>query len=309
LLSRLGLTASLFFAVLASAADQWTLGLSLDHLMPVPAANPLTREKVELGRALFADQRLSRDGSLACATCHDPHRAFADGRARAQGIGGAAGDRNTPSLVNRGYGSSFFWDGRAATLESQVIEPIQNPKEMASTLESAAGRMGLAPQQIVNALASYLRTIRSGDAPIDQYLRGSGTLTEEQALGFKIFRGRGGCFVCHTGPNFTDEAAHNTGVAWRDRRYLDEGRFAITGKAYHHGAFKTPTLRQVERTAPYMHDGSLKTLEEVVEFCDRGGNPNPHLDSLIQPLQLSAEEKRGLIAFLRTLTGTVRDGL
>ncbi len=271
-------------------------------------SNPLTREEVELGRALFCDERLSRDGSIACATCHDPHRAFTDGRARAEGVAGAKGERNTPTLINRAYGTLHFWDGRAATLEQQVLEPIANPKEMGSTVEEAASRVGLNPGELAAALASYVRTIRSDESPYDRFLKGAVEFTETQRLGLELFNGRGNCHACHSGSNLTDEAFHNTGVAWRQGRLEDEGRFAITGKPYHHGAFKTPTLREVEHTAPYMHDGNLATLEDVVEYYDRGGNRNPNLDPDIRPLHLTAEEKRALVAFLRTLSGTVREG-
>lgn len=275
--------------------------LGLDLYMPVPESNRLTREKVALGRRLFFDTRLSRDRTLACATCHDPKRAFSDGRTVARGAGGVHGTRNSPAIVNRGYGSLFFWDGRARTLEQQVIEPILNQKELALTQPELERRTGLEAAQVRSALASYVRTIRSGDSRFDRYSAGQpGALTDLEKAGLAVFRGRGNCWVCHIGPGFTDERLHNTGVAWRDGRLLDEG----AGK----GEFKTPTLREVARTAPYMHDGGLATLEDVIDFYDGGGRANPNLDPVIKPLRLTASEKTALAAFLRALNGKIREG-
>jgi cytochrome c peroxidase len=275
--------------------------LGLDLYMPVPEANPLTPAKIALGRRLFFDKRLSRDGTLACASCHDPKLAFSDGRKVARGINGAEGSRNAPAIVNRGYGASFFWDGRARTLEQQALEPILNPKELGMTEAEVERRTGLKIGDVTAALASYVRTIRSGDSRFDRYAAGkTNALSELEKAGLAVFRGRASCFTCHIGPNFTDEKFHNTGVARRDGRLVDEG--AGDGK------FKTPTLREVARTAPYMHDGSIRTLEDVVEFYDRGGNPNPGLDSDLRPLHLRSEEKRALVAFLRSLAGEIHEG-
>lgn len=280
--------------------------LGLDLYMPVPDENPLTREKVELGRRLFRDRRLSRDRSLACSSCHDPDRAFSDGRPVAIGINRQVGRRSAPALINRGYGRVFFWDGRAATLEEQVLQPIQDPKEMNMTLAEASARVGLPSGDISRALASYVRSILSGNAPFDRFTYGDRrALSSEQQAGLQVFRGKGNCTACHVGPNFTDERFHNTGVAWRDGSLVDEGRFAVTGTMEDRGAFKTPTLREIARTAPYMHDGSLVSLDEVVDYYDRGGNANPGLDLELRPLKLTASEKRSLVVFLHTLSGTV----
>ncbi|MBL8296527.1 MAG: cytochrome-c peroxidase [Bryobacterales bacterium] len=281
----------------------------LDLHMPLPEDNPVSREKVVLGRKLFFDKRLSRDGTLACATCHDPRRAFSDGRVVARGTGGAEGARNSPAIVNRGYGSAFFWDGRAPTLERQVLEPIFSQKELGLTRPELERRTGLGAAHVAAALASYVRTIHSGGSRFDRYLAGRrDALTETERQGLALFRGKGNCVSCHVGPNFTDEQFHNTGVAWRDGRYADDGRHAITQRAGDRGAFKTPTLREVARTAPYMHDGSLATLEDVVEFCSNGGRANPNLDAEIRRVNLTAEEKRAIVAFLQALTGSVREG-
>ena len=273
-----------------------TIPLGLDLYLPVPEGNPLTTEKIELGRRLFADRRLSRDGSIACVSCHDPERAFSDGRAVALGVFGRKGRRNSPALINRGYGRSFFWDGRIATLEAQVLKPIEDPNEMDLPLAEAAARVNLAPDEISRALASFVRSILSGDSPVDRFINGDRTaLSAEQQAGMHLFRGKANCTACHVGPNFTDERLHNTGVAWR------EGKFADTGAGQ--GNFKTPTLREIARTAPYMHDGSIATLEDVIEYYDRGGNRNPSLDPELRPLHLSSAEKQNLIAFLRSLNG------
>ncbi|HLH38904.1 MAG TPA: cytochrome c peroxidase [Bryobacteraceae bacterium] len=269
--------------------------LGLDLYLPVPEENPLTAEKIELGRRLFFDRRLSRDGSLACASCHDPERAYSDGRSVAVGVSGRIGRRNSPALINRGYGRLFFWDGRAASLEEQVLLPIQDSDEMNLSLAEASARVGLAPGEISHALATFVRSILSGNSRFDQFVNGDrNALSAEEQAGLQLFRGKANCTACHVGPNFTDERLHNTGIAWRD------GRFADSGAG--HGDFKTPTLREIARTAPYMHDGSLATLNAVVEYYNRGGNGNPQLDPELHPLHLSEGEKRNLIQFLRSLS-------
>ena len=294
----------------AEAVKRLEIPLGLDAYMPVPEDNPLTGKKVSLGRRLFFDRRLSRDQTLSCSSCHDPKRAFTDGRAVAVGIAGRTGTRSAPTLVNRGYGASHFWDGRAPSLEKQVLEPITNPKELDMTFEALSARLRIGRQDLARALASYVRTIRSGDSPFDRYMNGDrNALTEQARQGLNLFRGKANCTACHIGPNFTDERFHNTGAAWREGRLLDEGRFAVTGRLEDRGAFKTPTLREIARTAPYTHDGSLGSLQEVVDFYDRGGNPNPQLDPELRPLKLAPEEKQALVAFLHSLSGTVREGM
>jgi cytochrome c peroxidase len=299
----------LIVLLFASHGGSRGLPLGLDLYRPVPETNPPTPEKVALGRRLFFDKRLSRDGTVACATCHKAERAFTDGRTVAVGIGGRNGTRNVPTLINRVYGKSFFLDGRAATLELQVVEPILNPREMNSTLAEIEMRTGLAPQEVTRALASYVRTIVSGNSHYDRYIAGdTKALSEEAIRGLDVFRGKGRCSVCHSGPNLTDDSFHNTGVAWRNTVLQDPGRFPVSGREEDRGAFKVPTLREVAKTAPYMHDGSLATLEDVVRYYDRGGNPNPWLDEELRPLHLTAEEQRALVSFLKSLSGTVREG-
>jgi cytochrome c peroxidase len=270
-----------------------------------------------MGRDLFSDRQLSRDQTISCATCHDPKRAFTDGKPVAEGVSGRRGQRRVPAIVNRGYGKSFFWDGRIATLEEQVLQPIISPTEMDMTVEEALARLhgdgrysALTREGLAQALASYVRTILAGGSPYDRYIAGDREALPEQArMGLQIFRRKGNCGSCHLGPNLTDERYHNTGVAWRQERFADTGRFLVTKRDQDRGAFKTPTLRQVAARAPYMHDGSIATLEEVVEYYDRGGNRNPNLDSELQPLGLSIEEKQGLVAFLRSLSGLVQEGM
>jgi cytochrome c peroxidase len=278
--------------------------------MSIPASNPLTPEKVALGRQLFFDTRLSASGTFSCATCHDPARAFTDGRAIARGLNDAVGTRNTPSLVNAGYGRSFFWDGRAETLEAQVMGPILNPKELGLSEAELERRLKMSTGDVAAALASYVRTIRSRDARYDWYAAGQPEiLTELERTGLALFRGRGQCAACHAGPNFTDDQFHNTGVGWRPGPDGDPGRYAVSFEDQDRGAFKTPTLRDVARTAPYMHDGSLPTLDAVIEFYSEGGRRNPALDPRMRPRGFGRDEKRALVAFLETLNGRIVEGI
>jgi cytochrome c peroxidase len=297
---------SLLVLTAAAAAEMPQIPAGLDAYLPVPAANPLTRAKVELGRKLFADKRLSADGTVACISCHDPHWAYGDQRPLAAGIGGKTGTRRSPRLVNRAYGKSFFWDGRAQTLEEQVVQPIANPIEMASSARDAAARAGISEAELRDALASYVRTILAGNSAFDRYMAGdTAALGAAEQTGLRLFTGKAGCSNCHVGPNFTDERFHNTGAGQAD----DGGRATVSGREEDRGAFKTPSLREAARTPPYMHDGSLATLSDVIDFYDKGGRANPRLDPEIHPLHLSADEKQALAAFLRALNGTVRDGL
>jgi cytochrome c peroxidase len=289
-----------------------------DAGMKAPVSNPLNAAKVALGKRLFFDTRLSADEWLSCASCHNPDHAFSETRVVSVGVLGQRGKRHAPTLLGRGSGQTQFWDGRAATLEEQVLQPIVNPDEMGMTnVETVLQRLhpdpayrGLTRESLADALASYLRTIRSENSHFDLFLSGwTIVLSDLELEGLRLARDKARCYICHSGTQFTDEAFHNTGVAWREGALQDEGRAAITGKAYHKGAFKTPTLREVGRRGPYMHDGSLATLEDVIDFYDRGGNKNPYLDENIVPLHLTEAEKKALLAFLRTgLAGSMLDG-
>ena len=280
--------------------------LGLDLYMPVPEDNPITADNIALGRRLFNDSRLSRDSTIACASCHDADRAFANAERVARGVFGRSGRRNVPVLINRGWGRSFSWDGRVTTLEEQVMRPIEDPNEMDLPIDDAAARVGVSPTLIARALATYIRSIMSGNAPYDRYVNGDRSALSEQAqAGLMLFRGKANCTACHVGPTLTDEQFHNTGVAWASSSFSDEGRAIVSGRSKDRGAFKTPTLRDVERSAPYMHDGSLASLEDVVDYYDRGGNQHVLLDPEVRLLSLTRAEKSALSAFLRSLTGTV----
>ncbi len=295
----------LLFCGLLPAAERIAAPLGLDAFLPVPEENPYTEAKAARGRELFFEKELSRDRSVSCATCHDPKLAFTDTRPLAVGVFGRVGNRRVPTLINRAYGKSFFWDGRVATLEEQVLKPILAEKEMDLTLEEAVGRLraagkygAITAREVSHALATYVRTILSGDSAYDRYVAdGRSGLTKTAIEGLRVFRGKGNCISCHVGPNLTDERFHNTGIAWRGGMLSDKG--------YGDGAFKTPTLRDVARRAPYMHDGSLATLEEVIEHYDHGGIFNGALDPELRPLGLSGEEKLALKDFLKSLNGRI----
>ena len=309
---------------LVTARTESSRPLGLDLYRPEPADNPTVPATVTLGRRLFRERRLSRDRSLACVDCHRPERAFTDGRAKAVGVYGRRGARSVPTIVNRAWGESFFWDGRIVTLEEQVLQPIVAELEMDLTIDEAVERLrGTSPYPAVfretfgrdvngtdlgRALAAYVRTIQAGASPYDRYVWGeSDALSPDAQAGLDVFRGRANCTACHVGPNFTDEEFHNTGVFWGGQPY-DPGRFIVTEVSVDIGKFKTPTLREIARTAPYMHDGSIATLEDVVDFYTDGGRPNPYLDPALRPLSLTDDEKRAVVAFLRSLTGVVSDG-
>ena len=295
-----------------------------DMSMPVPPDSPLTEARIALGRRLFSEKMLSNDKSVSCATCHLAERAFTDEKTLAVGVFGRVGRRHSPALINRGFGRQHFWDGRAATLEAQALLPIPDPNEMDLPLEDAVKRLNadasyrsafndafsrdVTSEDIGRALATFIRTLRSGDSPYDRHIGGlPNSLTAEQQQGLQIFRSKARCTFCHLEPLFTDEQLHNTGVAWNESTqvYQDFGRFDVTKNERDKGKFKTPTLREVALTAPYMHDGSLKTLAEVVDFYDQGGRRNPLITPLLRPIGLTPAEKQALIKFLESLSGTV----
>ena len=297
----------------------------LDRFVPPPLHGQEDGALVALGRRLFFDPVLSADSSLSCASCHQPARSFADGRTVSVGVFGRRGTRNVPSIVNRGWGKAFFWDGRTTRLEEQVLRPIVEPVEMGMTLDRTVARLRKLPAWrtrfrevlghdvseagVSRALAAYVRSIRAGESRFDRAMLGNaGALTALEQRGLDLFQGRARCARCHSGALLTDESFHNTGIAWRTGEPADSGRALVTRRATDIGAFKTPTLRQVGLTAPYMHDGSLRTLGEVIDFYDRGGHPNPNLDRELHPLGLSALEKAALLAFLGTLDGRIVEG-
>jgi cytochrome c peroxidase len=275
---------------------------------------------VELGRRLFHDPVLSADRTISCSSCHRPDNSFADDVPVSPGVFGRHGHRNTPSLLNVAYVRHLTWDGRSRTLEEQVLKPIHDPVEMDLSLDELEERLQAATEYrgpfrrafdepvtadgVARALASYLRTLRSGDAPIDRFRAGdSAALSAQARAGHRLFVGKSRCSFCHWGPTFADGKFHNTGVAARSGDD-DDGRYARTGASADLRAFRTASLRNVALTAPYMHDGSFATLEEVVDFYNDGGGPDVQRDADLRPLGLTADEKRSLLAFLHALTGT-----
>jgi cytochrome c peroxidase len=285
-----------------------------------PTNNPYSAEKVELGRYLYFDRRLSADDTVSCASCHDPGHGFTDGAAVSTGIRGQKGNRSAPTILNRGYSLAQFWDGRAATLEDQAKGPMANPIEMGNTHEAIASKVAkiqgyhamfarafgsqeVTIDHMAMAIACFERTVLSGNAPYDKYKRGiKSALTAAQVRGMAVFFDKAMCDKCHEGANFTLNAYANIGVG-TDKPEPDVGRYAVTHDPRDWGVFKTPTLREIEHTAPYMHDGSLKTLDEVVEFYNKGGISNKNLDANIKPLHLSDQQKQDLVAFLKSLSG------
>jgi cytochrome c peroxidase len=278
----------------------------------------LTAARVQLGRQLFFDPILSADQSIACASCHQPDHGFASADGKPRGIRGQLIARRAPSLFNRAFGKSFFWDGRAKSLEEQALMPIADPTEMGSSVADAVKRLqahdeyqklfrtafddGVTPANLGGALASFERVLLRGDSPVDRFRQKGDhdALTPQERHGLWLYESKAQCWRCHSGRNFTDEEYHNTGVSW-GREPLDLGRFKVTRDEADRGKFKTPSLRGVALTAPYMHDGSLKLLDEVVEFYSRGGNDNPNRDAKVQPLNLTSDEIKALVAFLRSL--------
>lgn len=321
----------------------------------IPAENPMTRAKIELGRQLYFDKRLSADNTVSCADCHHPDEGYARQTQFGVGIGGQEGGRNSPVSYNRILSGAQFWDGRAASLEEQAVGPIANPIEMGNTHEAAVDTVkkiegyrtqfakifddGVTIGNIGKAMATFERAIVTGPSPYDFYepvramqvafkddLEDLDALkeddpdlyddymaklkaSEEHPLSDSAKRGReifftakGSCTACHVGANLADEKYHNLGIGM-DKEEPDLGRFTVTGDDKDRGAFKTPTVRNVALTAPYMHDGSLKTLEEVVEWYAKGGHPNPHLSKDVKKLELSDQDKQDLVEFMKACTG------
>jgi cytochrome c peroxidase len=301
-------------AALAADGDLPKVPLGLKP-PPIPADNPLTPEKIALGKLLYFDPRLSSDDTVSCASCHDPKKGWSNGSQFATGVRSQVGGRSAPTIINAAYAELQFWDGRAHQLEGQALGPIQNPIEMDHKLEECVAKLNkvpyyreqfrkvfntdVTPESLAKAIASFERTVLSGNAPYDKFKAGDkAALSESAQRGMNVFFNKGHCSACHTGGAFSDQAFHNVGVGMSAAK-PDLGRYEVTKLAGDKGAFKTPTLREIARTAPYMHDGSLKTLEEVVEHYDKGGTPNPQLDEEIFPLKLTAQEKADLVTFMK----------
>jgi cytochrome c peroxidase len=310
------LTLLLSAALSAALAADSDLGKPPPGLkpLPIPADNPLTADKVELGKQLYFDKRLSRDDTIACASCHDPKKGWSNGEAFATGVRGQVGGRSAPTIINAAYSELQFWDGRALGLEGQALGPIQNPIEMDLSLDEVVAKLNkidgyraafrkvfntdVTSDGIAKAIASFERTCLSGDAPFDRFKAGDkSALSEAAQRGMKIFFGKGQCSSCHVGHSFSDFSFHNIGVGM-EKEKPDLGRYEVTKVLGDKGSFKTPTLREISRTAPYMHDGRFKTLAEVVDYYDKGGFNNPQLDEGIFALKLTTQEKADLVTFL-----------
>lgn len=321
--------------------------------LTVPNDNPQSKEKIELGRLLFNDSRFSADGTVSCASCHHPGKAFTDGLSVAKGIKGQTGTRNAPTVVNAAFYETLFLDGRANSLEDQALGPFVNPIEHGLKSHQAIVDVvqhdptysqqfknvfsiqasDITIDHVVKTIASYERTLVSGDSPFDRYLfgRDHSTLSASAERGLGIFKRKGNCVTCHeiswNNALFTDNRFYNIGVGFEhlapilddliafivQGKNLDDfpltslqrselGRFNVTTNLADMGKFKTPTLRNITLTSPYMHDGSMKTLEEVIEHYDKGGDKNRFIDTKIFPLHLTQQEKTDLLEFMRALT-------
>jgi cytochrome c peroxidase len=298
--------------------------------VPVPADNPVTVETVALGKRLYFDTSLSIDKSVSCARCHDPAHGFAYSGDVSTGVGGKKGTRNSPTIINAAYYTTQFWDGRENTLEEQAEGPVQNPVEMAHSLAGVVARLtndpsyvtaferayGAGPvtyDKVERSIAAYERTVVAGNSPFDRWYFGADQHAVDKSVkrGYEVFRraDKGNCASCHAIAEhtalFTDNEFHNIGIGVRNGAPTDLGRYEVTHTDHDRGAFKTPSLRNIAETAPYMHDGSLHTLVQVIDFYAAGGNANRWLDSKIRMVHLTTREKADLLAFLKSLSGEV----
>lgn len=286
--------------------------------VPVPADNPMTLEKVALGRQLFFDKRLSGDGSRSCYSCHVCENGLTDGLPTAVGAYGKALPRSSPTLWNIGYHTEYYWDGRSASLEAQAIAAWKggnmgaDPNAIVETLNGIPGyreqfqsvfASDATPENVTQAISAYERTILCGTTAWDRFNQGdTAALGESARRGWDIWREKAGCGSCHAGILFTDLQYHNAGIGM-SAETPDVGRGKVTGEAGDTGAFKTPTLRDIAKSGPYFHDGSAATLEEAVDIMLAGGIDNPHIDRKnLQPVTLTDAEKADLIALLESLT-------
>ena len=299
----------------ADAQDTLKKEYHRPDFIPFPEDNAYTSEKATLGQMLFFDPRLSKSNVTSCATCHNPSLGWEDGQATAVGFNGKILKRHSPTILNLAWGETFFWDGRALSLEEQALMPIADSNEMNQSLDSLIDELkqipgyaalfdtafpdsGLTKDNIGRALATYQRTIVSNKAPFDRWIDGEEeAIDDESKRGFALFNGKGRCVACHSGWNFTDDSFHDIGLPDDDI-----GRAGvISGIEQLRHAFKTPGLRNLTSRAPYMHDGSLDTLEEVIDHYNDEFVERPSLSFDMQRLDLSADEKADLIAFLKTL--------
>jgi len=299
--------------------DQLRAAYRRPKVIPFPKSNPYTLEKAQLGKILYFDTRLSAANVLSCASCHSPAYGWGDGQPRGVGHGMRVLGRRSPTIINAAFGLIFMWDGRAATLEQQALGPIQADVEMNLPLEDLLARLKAIPEygplfkaafaeqeitapQIANAIATYERTVVSARAPFDAWIEGDEKAISDTAKrGFVTFNTKGNCANCHSGWNFTDDSFHDIGLPSED---VGRGKF-LTSVVKMQYAFKTPGLREIARRGPYMHDGTVSTLDAVVEHYDKGGIDRPSRSELMKPLRLTTQEKSDLVAFLNTLTSTL----
>lgn len=290
--------------------------------LPVPDDNALSPEKIELGRMLYFDRRLSRDGTIACATCHDPKMAWAEHSSTSTGIGKQVGNRNSPTILNAAYAKTQFWDGRATSLEEQALGPIENPIEMGHALPELIEQLKQIPEyrdrfqkvfgqeitkeNLAQAIAAFERTILSGNAPFDRFMAGDASaLSDAQKRGWEKFQAS--CAACHEPPLFSKYEFYNAGVGMNQPE-PDPGRQKISGREHDLGKFRVPSLRNVAQTAPYFHDGSAATLEEAVALMAHGGRENAKISSLLKMVRddhLTPEDQKDLVAFLQSLSGEI----
>ncbi len=311
-----GIVAALL-ATSAAAKEDLSKWIRPDKV-PAPKNNRITPERIELGKFLYFDTRLSRNNTVSCATCHNPSMGWSDGQSKAIGIEGRQGPRNSPTVINTAYQRHQFWDGRAKSLEEQALGPIQADVEMDMKLDKLVERLngiegykklfekaypgeGITKDTIAKAIATFERTVVSTEAPFDKYAKGDeNAISENAKKGFALFTGKGKCNNCHDGFNFTDGSFHNLGLG-----DSDIGRYKLKKRAAWFHAFKTPTLRDVALSGPYFHDGSIKTLEEATAVCGNGGrfHNSKNLSPLIEDRHLNPDEIRLIVDFLKTLTG------
>jgi cytochrome c peroxidase len=284
--------------------------------IPFPKDNPYTPDKLVLGKKLYFDTRISVTSAQSCASCHSPAFGWADGLPVGVGFGMAQLGRHSPTIINAAWGAIFMWDGRLANLEEQALGPIQSPGEMNMPIEQLMERLGtipeykplfaaafpgetMSPKTLAKAIATYERTVVSQRAPFDDWIDGNEkAISEEAKRGFALFNTKALCSSCHEGGNFTNDGFQDIGLASDD---IGRGKF-VPGIVKMQHAFKTPGLREITRRSPFIHDGSLKTLEQVVEHYDQGGVDRPSRSDLMKPLGLTSQEKSDLVAFLKTLT-------
>ena len=287
----------------------------------VPADNPMTPEKIALGKMLYFDKRLSKDGTISCATCHDPEMAWTEHRPTSEGIGGQVGGANSPTVINAAYAKEQFWDGRAATLEEQALGPIENPIEMGHDLDVLVKELaqipeyrdgfqkafgtGVTKEGIAKAIASFERKVLGGNSPYDRAEAGDkDAMTPAQSRGAELFADLN-CGTCHAPPLFSNYRYYNAGIGM-DKPEPDPGRKSVTGKDGDLGKFRVPPLREVANTAPYFHDGSVATLEEAVGLMAAGGKDNPNLSGMLKALreeEITQPQQKDIVEFLKALSG------